>query len=261
MISKYQSYSFAILFLLCAFLAPARASDSAYAADSDYKEAVKALEARDYAAALRYLESAVSGDPDNLRYASEYRQAAIQSKEFDRTVQFFEKLATAHPDSACVHLNFGFAYVDKIPSAGSITQVILANNALKEFTKSVELKPTWIALYTRGMSYLFWPKVFARASFGVSDLQKAMEIQKAEPRRPYHVKTYIALGDGYWKTDELEKARAVWQEGLKAFPDNQALKTRLAQEGDQLKATIEASFDPAKRVDTDLRDLWANSQS
>ncbi len=232
MISKYQSYSFAILFLLCAFLVPARASDSAYAADSDYKEAVKALEARDYAAALRYLESAV-----------------------------IEKLAAAHPDSACVHLNFGFAYVDKIPSAGSITQVILANNALKEFTKSVELKPTWIALYTRGMSYLFWPKVFARASFGVTDLQKAMEIQKTEARRPYHVKTYIALGDGYWKTDDLEKARAIWQEGLKAFPDNQALKTRLAQEGDQLKATIEAGFDPAKRVDTDLRDLWANSQS
>jgi tetratricopeptide (TPR) repeat protein len=240
---------------LFAWIAPAQASDS------DYKEAVKALEARDYTTALRYLESAVGSEPDNLRYSSEYRQAAIQSKEFDRAVQFFEKLADIHPDSAIVHLNFGFAYVDKIPAAGSITQVILANNALKEFTKAVELKPSWIAYYTRGMSYLFWPKIFNRAAFGVADLQKALEIQKTEPMRPYHVKGYIGLGDGYWKTDELEKARAIWQEGLKKFPDSQELKTRLAQQGDQLKATIEANFDPNKRVDTDLRVLWANPQN
>jgi tetratricopeptide (TPR) repeat protein len=233
----------------------------ACASDSDYKEAVKALEARDFPTALRYLEAAVASEPDNLRYASEYRQAAIQSKEFDRSVQFFEKLAATHPDSAAVHLNFGFAYVDKIPAAGSITQVILANNALKEFTRAVELKPDWIAYYTRGVSYLFWPKIFNRAAFGVTDLQKAMEIQNAGPLRPYHVKVYVSLGDGYWKTDDLEKARAVWREGLKKFPDCQDLKTRLAQQGDQLKATIEANFDPNKRVDTDLRVLWANAQN
>jgi tetratricopeptide (TPR) repeat protein len=254
---RHPSLSFAICFTLVLFALIA----SAWASDSDYKEAVKALEARDYPTALNYLESAVGNEPDNLRYASQYRQAAIQSKEFDRSVQFFEKLAATHPGSATVHLNFGFAYVDKIPSAGSITQVILANNALKEFTRAVELKPSWIAYYTRGMSYLFWPKIFNRAALGVTDLQKALEIQKAEPRRPYHVKVYIGLGDGYWKTDDLEKARAVWQEGLEKFPDSQELKNRLAQQGDQLKATIEAGFDPNKRVDTDLRVLWENAQS
>jgi len=101
----------------------------------------------------------------------------------------------------------------------------------------------------------------ARAAFGVADLKKAMEIQKSGPRRPYHVKTYIGLGDGYWQMDDSEKARAIWQEGLKEFPDNANLKARLAQQGDQLKATIEAGFDPSKRVDTDLRDLWANSNN
>jgi tetratricopeptide (TPR) repeat protein len=254
MMVKRHASLFAIIFTLCTLPAPR-------AADSDYKEALKALEAKDFPAALRYLESAVTDEPDNLRYSSEYRRAAIQSEEFDRSLQFFEKLASTHPDSAIVHLNFGFAYVDKIPSAGSITQVILANNALKEFTRSVELKPSWVAYYTRGMSYLFWPKIFNRATFGVADLQKAMELQKSEPLRPYHLKVYIGLGDGYWKTDDLEKARAVWQEGLKKFPDSLELKNRLAQEGDQLKTTIETGFDPNKRVDTDLRVLWADSQS
>jgi tetratricopeptide (TPR) repeat protein len=158
-------------------------------------------------------------------------------------------------------LNFGFAYVDKIPAAGSITQVILANNALTEFTTAVELEPTWINYYTRGLSYLFWPKVFNRAPLGVDDLKHALKMQKSGPSHGYYVKTYIGLGDGYWKTGNLEKARAIWREGLKAFPGNAALKLRLEQEGDQLKETIEDAFDPGKRVNTDLRELWSDSKN
>ena len=229
--------------------------------DAEYQEAMKALKANDYSNALKYLEAAVTQEPDNMRYASEYRQVAIRSKEFDRSVDFFEKLSSSRAQSANVHLNFGFAYVDKIPAAGSITQVILANKALNEFSKAVELQRSWINYYTRGASYLFWPKIFNRAPLGVADLEQALKIQAAVPHRPYHVKLYVALGDGYWKTDQLEKARSTWREGLKQFPDNQSLKTRLEQQGANLQTTIEAGFDPNKRVDTDLRELWANSQN
>jgi tetratricopeptide (TPR) repeat protein len=242
-----------ILLLLCllSFILPLRASEA------DYKSAVKALAANDFPTALRYLELAITDDPENVRYASEYRQAAIRAKEFDRSLQFFQKAVAEHPNSANLYLNFGFAYVDKIPAAGSITQVILANNAQTQFSKAIELQPNWIGYYTRGASYLFWPKVFNRAALGVADLQKAMAIQKKGPRHSYYVRTYIALGDGYWKTDDLEKARATWKQGLKEFPGNEQLKTRLSQQGDQLKATIEDQFDPNKRVNTDLSELWS----
>jgi tetratricopeptide (TPR) repeat protein len=254
MIRKYCSH------FLIAVLAILLLCGLAHASDSDFQQGIKALGSNDFATALRYLEAAVTDDPDNVRYASEYRKAAIKNKDFDRSLKFFEKLTSDHPNSANLHLNFGFAYVDKIPVAGSITQVILANNALAQFSKAVELKPNWINLYTRGVSYLFWPKVFNRAPNGVADLEQALSVQKREQRQSYHAKTYIALGDAYWKTDQLDKARAIWQEGLKLFPDRPELKTRLAQQGDDLKNTIEANFDPNKRVDTDLRDLWASSQ-
>ena len=249
------SYSLSAFLAVCLFWGPAQA------ADSDYQQAIKALGSNDYANALHYFESAITDDPDNLRYSSEYRQVVIKNKDFDRSLNFFEKLATSKPESANIHLNSGFAYVDKIPVAGSITQVILANKALTEFTKAVELQPTWINLYTRGMSYLFWPKIFNRAPMGVADLERAMKIQAAGPKKGYYVKTYLALGDAYWKTDQLEKARSVWQEGLKQFPDNQQLKARLDHQGDDLQKLIEASFDPNKRVDTDLRELWTSSQN
>jgi hypothetical protein len=58
----------------------------------------------------------------------------------------------------------------------------------------------------------------------------------------------------------MDEARATWQEGLRLFPDSAPLKDRLALNGDQLAKLIENNFDPNKRVDTDLRDIWLNGQ-
>lgn len=213
--------------------------------------------AEEPAAALAALETHLSGDPDNLRLGSSYRQLAIQTGQYDRAIAFLEQLVTDHPQDANAHLNFGFAYVDKIPAAGSITQVILANNALGEFTKSIELRQSWIALYTRGNSYLYWPRIFGRSPLAVADLEAAMKLQKAESKKNYHVRTYLALGDGYWKMDDVAKAKQVWAEGLKEFPASAALRARLAADGDDLKTLIDDTYDIAKRVDTSLEELWA----
>jgi tetratricopeptide (TPR) repeat protein len=239
-------------------------------ADEAFDQGQQALAAKDYSTAIGKLQQAVQLDPDSIRNASQLRQAVIRqtvsahpkegsTADFDAEIAFFQKIAADHPTSANTFLNYGFAYVDKIPAAGSITQVILANTALTQFSKSIELKPTWIALYTRGNSYLYWPKVFGRAGLGVADLEKAYAMQKAEPKKSYHIRVYISLGDGYWKTDNIDKARAIWQEGLAAFPDSQALKDRLSRQGDDLKTYIDNVLDPNKRVDTDLKELWQQS--
>ena len=60
---------------------------------------------------LSKLEAALAADPDNLRYGSEYRQAVIQAKEYERSLKFFEKLVADHPTAANAYLNYGFAYV------------------------------------------------------------------------------------------------------------------------------------------------------
>jgi hypothetical protein len=134
--------------------------------------------------------------------------------------------------------------------------VILANHSLELLTKSIDLQPTWIALYTRGNSYLFWPKIFQHTPDAVADLERAYKMQKAEGKKSYHVRVYVSLGDAYWKSDDINKARAMWKEGLTMFPDSKPLKDRLAREGDALQEYIEGVLDPGKRVDTDLRELW-----
>lgn len=242
---------------------------SLFGADEIFDKAESAIASKDYPSAISLLENAVRNDPDSLRYASEYRQAVLrQTKaahprtegavaDFDKEISYFEKLVADHPNSSNAYLNYGFAYVDKIAAAGSITQVIMANTALTQFTKSIELKPTWIALYTRGNSYLYWPKIFGRAGLGVADLERAYAMQKAEPKKSYHSRVYVSLGDGYWKTENLEKAKAIWREGLTQFPDHQGLKDRLAKQGEDLDTYINSVLDPNKRVDTDLKELWS----
>jgi tetratricopeptide (TPR) repeat protein len=206
---------------------------------------------------LAGFEQKLEAQPDDLRAGNDYRMAVIQANAYDRAIAFFDKLVAAHPAAGNAHLNFGFAYVDKIPAAGAITQVILANNALREFSKALELHPTWIGYYTRGNSYLFWPRIFNRTQLGIDDLQHALKMQKADAKRPYYVRVYVALGDGYWKIDQLKEATDTWRAGLSEFPDNKALKARLAADPDQLKALIDAAYDPAVRVDTSLQELWS----
>jgi tetratricopeptide (TPR) repeat protein len=206
---------------------------------------------------LAGLEAALQAQPDDIKAGNDYRMAIIKAGKYDRAIDFFEKLTKANPQAANAHLNYGFAYVDKIPAAGAITQVILANNALSEFTRSLELKPSWIGYYTRGNSYLFWPKIFGRTPLGIDDLNQAMKLQKEGPKKSIYVRVYIALGDGYWKLGKMGEAIQVWKDGLAQFPDNAALKGRLAAQGDALQTLIEANYDPAKRVDTSLADLWS----
>lgn len=224
---------------------------------ASFDEAMKAVAARNDAAALPLFEAALTAEPDNLQYSDEYRKALIRTGEYDRGIDFYGKLTGQHPQAAFAWLNYGYVYVDKIPSAGSITRVILANNALTNFTKSIEVKRSWIALYTRGNSQLYWPKIFGRAPLGVADLEEAVTIARRESkRRKVYVRAWIALGDGYLKTDQAEKAKATWREGLQLFGDDPELQGRLARDGEKLELYVYDQLDPNQRVDTNLAPLW-----
>ena len=224
---------------------------------SSFDDAMKAVAAKNDAAALPLFEAALRAEPDSLQASNEYRKAVIRTGEHDRAIGFYDKLTAVHPQAAFAWLNYGYAYVDKIPSAGSITQIILANHSIANFSKSIDLERSWIALYTRGNAYLYWPKIFGRAPLGVADLEEAVAIARKEPqRKKVYVRAWIALGDGYWKTDQPEKAKAIWREGQQLFGNDPQLQARLARDGEELEKYIYEQTDPNKRVDTNLAPLW-----
>jgi tetratricopeptide (TPR) repeat protein len=235
--------------------------------ETAFDQGMKQVAAKDWDKALDLLEAALTADADNVRYGSEYRRAALlraedlhgkdgKPEDFDRPIRFFERLVAKNPSDANAYLNYGLAYVDKVPVVDAISRISVANSALTQLSKSIELRPSWVGYYTRGTNYLFWPRFFDRAKLGVEDLETAVKMQKAGPSKPYYAHAWVALGDAYWKTNQTEKARSAWSEGLKEFPDTPALQERLSKQGDDLKALIQDTLDFKKRVDTNLKNLW-----
>jgi tetratricopeptide (TPR) repeat protein len=229
--------------------------------DALFESGMAAMDAGEADRALVLLERAAAAVPDNLRYGAEYRQAAIAAEEYDRSIALFETLADEHPDSADVRLNWGYAYVDKIPAAGAVTQVILANTALTRFTEALELEETWLGLYTRGNSYAYWPAIFGRARLGVADLERAVALAEEREPKAFHAHAYAALGDCWWRLDDLERARQAWRAGLERLPGTPYLEERLALDDQALNAYLKEHYAIGKRVETDLRELWAEGHS
>lgn len=221
----------------------------------------KADEVGDFESAAYHWQRAIVGEPHRLRWGAEYRQAVIAADErgikkvYEDCIDFFKRLAKEHPDIAAVRLNLGYAYVDKIPVEGAITAVILANKALGEFTAALEIEESWLGLYTRGNSYMYWPAIFGRTKLGLADLERALELAESLPDRPYHGRAWAALGDGYWRLEQREKMRSIWSEGLERYPETAELEQRLALEGEQLDSWLEAHFETSARVGTHLREM------
>lgn len=234
---------------------PVRSGTASPTAQELYRSGRAAAEAGDLETALDRLERATAAAPGELHYGAEYRQAAIRAGAYDRAIDFFERLAAEHPESPAVRLQWGYAYVDKIPAAGAVTAVILANSALGHFTEAIELEESWLALYTRGNSYVYWPPVFGRTRLGIADLEKAVALAEAGEPKPFHAHAYAALGDGWWRLGDLETAREIWRRGLERIPGAPALEERLALEGEALDAYLDAHYEIGRRVDTSLREL------
>ncbi|HUF78679.1 MAG TPA: hypothetical protein VMR44_07185, partial [Thermoanaerobaculia bacterium] len=77
-----------------------------------------------------------------------------------------------------------------------------------------------------------------------------------EPRS-YHAHAYAALGDGWWRLDDLERAREAWRRGLERIPGAAGLEERLALDDEALDGYLEDHYATGNRVATDLRELWA----
>ncbi|MEM6455390.1 MAG: tetratricopeptide repeat protein [Acidobacteriota bacterium] len=215
-----------------------------------------AVDAGNDTVALDHFERALRAKADDLRTGSEYRQAIIRLRAYDRAIAFFEELVQKHPKAPNAHLNLGYAYVDKSPDEGAVTQVLLANTALEHFSAALEAEETWLVRYTRGNSYLYWPPIFGRTQLGLVDLERAIEIAETAEPRSYHVRAWVALGDGHVRLGDLEAAHDAWNRGMKKYPNDGELARRLSTEDAQLETLVNDAYATDRRVDTDLSPIW-----
>jgi len=252
--------------LLALGAAPRRGSAAAPDPEALHKKGLSAMATHDWTTAVETLEAATAAAPNDLVIGTDYRQAVIGAataagnlEAYNRCIALFEKLVADNPKAANAFLNLGFANVDKIPAEGAITQVLLANKALGYFGQALDIEPSWLGYYSRGHAYLFWPPIFGRVDAGIADLQKAVDISKQGERHAYYGRAWAALGDGYWRKEDVEQARAIWKQGQDLYPDDPELKARLSRsDRAELDAYLNAHYDTTARVSTSLNEIYGD---
>lgn len=198
-------------------------------------------------------ERAIAADPENLVVAAEYRQAAIAAGSYDRSIDFFEKLAKRKDAGPNVQISLALAYVDKVPAAGDIRRLYLGRDAMNALSKSIAMRPTVTAYYMRGLINLYYNKfIFKRTDKGVADLEHALAIAPADTAPLLLERIYTALGDGYFRLEQLVKARETWSAGLAKFPNQSGFRERLEKSGEPLADVVTTALTAGRRVDTSL---------
>jgi tetratricopeptide (TPR) repeat protein len=206
---------------------------------------------------LAALERAISADPENMTLGAEYRQAVIASGNFDRSIDFFEKLAKRKECGPHLYVNLALAYVDKVPTAGDIRRLYLGRDAMNALTKAIEKDPTVLAFYLRGLINLYYNTfIFKRTGKGVADLNTAASMITADTPPTLVARVYVALGDGYFRLSNLPKAREIWSAGASKFPGNDAFRERLEKSGEPLADVVTTALSAGRRSDTSLNGIY-----
>ena len=192
--------------------------------------------------------------------ASTYRARCARFGQHDRAVKFFSDLVRKRPSDLRLRIELACTYVDKIPTCGGLAAIVskgtLARKALKELDAVLTRREDlWVAVYCRGMNHLHWPRALRHSDDAVVDFTHCIKLQQMDDdaiRPDYHVRAHIGLGDSYTKLSEFDKARKAWREGLRLFPDSDALKDRLAIDEDALLAYVESVRNLQQPIDTGL---------
>jgi tetratricopeptide (TPR) repeat protein len=202
---------------------------------------------------LRTLERAIAADPENLKLGADYRQLTIANGLYDRAIDFFRPLAKATGSGPNVKISLALAFVDKVPTAGDIRRLYLGRDAMNALTQAIAAHPSVLAYYMRGQINLYYNRlIFHRTDKGVADLTQALSLVTSDTPPTLVARIYAALGDGYFRLENLATAREVWSNGLASCPDDAGLKMRLEHDGQALLEIVTAALSAGRRSDTSL---------
>jgi len=206
------------------------------------------------------LRAALKIRPESIELGNQLRKYCRDKNEFDQCVSEFEKLLKEFPDQNAIRYNAALAYVDKIPGHSLLKQGWLSTRSINLVSTIIEKYPSdWLALFIRGMNNLYWPAWFRRTGKAIDDFERCLEISKKLPSdeiRPYHALAYVALGDALVKSGDIQKARLMWQQGLKINPSGLLLGARLNLTDAELVNYVDEVRDLNNPIDTDLSFLW-----
>ena len=182
----------------------------------------------------------------------------MASDNHDRAIELFEQLASQRNDPS-IRIELSLAYVDSIPSCGGLAAIVCkgsrAKKSLDELDILVDEHPeSWLTFYARGTNHLHWPRALRHSDAAASDFERCVELQSQSGSvEPYHLRTWISLGQAYAKAGRYEAARDAWTRGQEVFPSSPELEQHLAiQDDGALLDFVQQQRSLEQEIDTDL---------
>jgi hypothetical protein len=229
------------------------------AASADH--ALPKLSAAELDKMLTEMETRLRQSLAGYKLASSYRSRCAAYDQHDRAIKFFQDLLARDAKNQRARMELACAFVDKIPTCGGMAAIVskgtLARKSLDQLDAYLAAdKDSWLGYYTRGMNHLHWPRALMHSSDAAKDFARCVELQEKPGKtgvKPFHLRSYVGLGDAYVKNRQMDKGRDAWKRGLKFFPDAKELKDRLAIKDDAaLLKFVEGQRSLERPIDTDL---------
>jgi tetratricopeptide (TPR) repeat protein len=190
------------------------------------EQAGDAVAAFDAAAAVAKLKEMGAFAPRGEAYWDELKEKGL----LDEVVEAFRELADAQPDSAEAQASYGDALIAKLRRSDNQMDIMrLAARADEAYDEALDINPEhWGARFSKAISYTFWPAITGKPAEAMKHFETLIEQQGRRPAQPEYAMSYLMLGNLHAQRGDMDKAREVWSQGARQYPDNSELRDRLA---------------------------------
>jgi tetratricopeptide (TPR) repeat protein len=144
-------------------------------------------------------------------------------------IKGIEKEIEKNPNDPNLHVALAAAWTaELINQPPGPQQGLMWGKVGASYDAALTLEPNhWQARFGKAFGTSMAPEFLGMRPEAIRQFEELKEIQGRRAPEPQHAQVYFRLGTLYKDAGNAEKARSLWAEGLKLFPDNQELKDTL----------------------------------
>lgn len=154
--------------------------------------------------------------------------------KLDEAIAWLEERAKNSPEMADAHCDLADGYLAKLQEGGTDFTMLgtLSQKADKAFDKTLEIDDHhWRGRFSKAVALSFWPPNMGKQGESMKHFKVLIEQQKGQAPNPGHAMPHMFLGNMYSQQGKMSEAKASWQNGLAADPNNAQLKKLISNAG------------------------------
>jgi tetratricopeptide (TPR) repeat protein len=137
-----------------------------------------------------------------------------------------EKAVADAPRDKESHRRLANVYLAKLMSVpDGMEKGVWSNKMIGEEKAILEIDPgDWDARFSVATNYSFWPEQLNKRPDAIREFETLRKLQEQRTPEPKFAQTYLQLRNLYLKDNRTEDAKAVLEDGLRRFPDDEELQ-------------------------------------